>query len=144
MNIVIGWLYPDLMSTYGDRGNIICIKKRCEWRDIRVEVLPITQQTKIEELDRVNIIFGGGSQDRQQEIVMRDLAGKKGEKIKDLIEDGTPALFVCGAPQLMGNYYEPSGEERIEGLGIFDMESISPEKGKKRLIGNVVAKLKTV
>ena len=33
MNITIGHLYPDLLNLYGDRGNIQCLKKRCEWRD---------------------------------------------------------------------------------------------------------------
>ena len=37
MNITIGHLYPDLLNLYGDRGNIQCLKKRCEWRGIRAE-----------------------------------------------------------------------------------------------------------
>ena len=48
--LIIGWLYPELMSTYGDRGNIICLKKRCEWRGIEVEILSIDATTKDHEL----------------------------------------------------------------------------------------------
>lgn len=136
--LTIGWLYPTLMSTYGDRGNITVLKKRCEWREIKVEIIPIDQTTPNAQLSTLNLIFGGGAQDREQEIVMQDLHKKK-KIIKNLIEKNIPALFVCGAPQLMGKYYEPSVGERIEGLGIFDMASKHPGKDKPRLIGNLVA-----
>lgn len=141
VSLSIGWLYPDLMSTYGDRGNILVLQKRCEWRGIDVKVIPIDQQTKIEDLKSINLLFGGGSQDREQEIVMRDLQGDKAYCIKYLIEHNMPSLFVCGSPQLMGKFYEPSVGKRIEGIGIFDMETIHPGPDAPRLIGNVVAKV---
>lgn len=137
--LTIGWLYPDLMSTYGDRGNIITLKKRCEWRNIDVTILAIDQSTPVKKIQNIDLIFGGGAQDKQQEIVMQDLTGEKGNMIKQLIENTTPALFVCGAPQLMGKFYEPAEGEKIEGLGIFDMVSKHPGANKPRLIGNVVA-----
>lgn len=121
MKLNICWLYPELMSTYGDRGNIICLQKRGEWRKIDVSI-----QNKLENAD---LIFGGGAQDRQQEIVMRDLMAKK-NTLRKMFEKGIPGLFVCGAPQLLGRPF----------LGIFDMETKFP-KDKPRLIGNMVAKL---
>lgn len=139
--LTIGWLYPDLMSTYGDRGNIICIKKRCSWRNIDLRVEPITTETSIKKLETIDMLFGGGAQDREQEIVMNDLRGKKSTIIRKQIEKSMPALFVCGSPQLMGNYYEPAEGKRIEGLGIFDMISKHPGGNAKRLIGNIVAEI---
>ncbi len=141
LSLTIGWLYPDLMSTYGDRGNILVLKKRCEWRGIKVKILHITPETPEHELSSINLLFGGGAQDREQEIVMRDLKGRKGICIKDLIEQYIPSLFVCGSPQLMGKFYEPSSGKRIEGLGIFDMETRHPGPNNDRLIGNVVARV---
>lgn len=141
--LTIGWLYPDLMSTYGDRGNIIVLQKRCEWRGISVEILPINQTTDGQRLMTIDLLFGGGAQDREQDIVMNDLQGKKSEQIKQLIENDTPALFVCGSPQLMGSYYEPAEGKRIDGLGIFDMVSKHPGKSAHRLIGNTVAQVYT-
>ncbi|MBI4080355.1 MAG: cobalamin biosynthesis protein CobQ [Candidatus Levybacteria bacterium] len=141
LSITVGWLYPDLMSTYGDRGNIICIKKRCSWRTIDLRVEPITAETTIKKLEAIDILFGGGAQDMEQEIVMNDLRGKKSTIIRKQIEKNMPALFVCGSPQLMGNYYEPAEGKRIEGLGIFDMISKHPGKNAKRLIGNIIAEV---
>ncbi len=140
-SLTIGWLYPELMSTYGDRGNVIVLQKRCEWRGINVDVLRITPDTKLEDLKKVNLIFGGGAQDREQEIVMKDLHGQKGEMLKQLIENNIPALFVCGSPQLMGNSYESAEGEIIKGLGIFDIETKHPGLNKPRLIGNIVAEV---
>lgn len=137
--IKIGWLYPDLMSTYGDRGNIICLQKRFNWRGIESKVVPIDAHTSEAQLKSVDIIIGGGSQDIAQELVMRDLRGKKGTILKQLIEKGLPALFVCGAPQIMGTYYEPAFGKRIEGLGIFDMVTKNPGRLTGRCIGNAVA-----
>lgn len=138
--LTIGWLYPDLMSTYGDRGNILVLTKRCEWRDIAINVVPISQETSLENLKKVDMLFGGGAQDREQSIVMNDLQKKK-DAIKEIIEKGKPGLFVCGSPQLMGKYYEPAEGERVEGVGIFDMVSKHPGPKADRLIGNIVAKV---
>lgn len=141
MKLVIGWLYPELMSTYGDRGNITVLLKRCEWRDITVTIFPINQQTAPETLRNVDIFFAGGAQDLEQRIVMSDLKKKKGAILHEQIEADIPALFVCGAPQLMGKWYEPGVGERIEGVGIFDMTTKHPGPDKPRLIGNCVAKI---
>lgn len=138
--LTIGWLYPDLMSTYGDRGNILVLKKRCEWRGIQVEILPIDQTTNDKQLNTISLLFGGGAQDREQEIVMKDLLKKK-KAIEELIEKNVPALFVCGSPQLMGKYYESPEGKRIEGIGIFDMVTTRPGPNQERLIGNLIAEV---
>jgi lipid II isoglutaminyl synthase (glutamine-hydrolysing) len=137
-SLKIGWLYPQLMSTYGDRGNVIAIQQRAQWRGMAIEVVPYDQSTPPEVLDQVDIIAGGGAQDRQQEIVMRDLAGAKTEAIRRKLDAGAPGVFTCGSPQLLGKYYEPGQGERIEGMGIIDLVSKHPGIEAPRCIGNVV------
>ena len=39
MKLTIGHLYPDLLNLYGDRGNIQCLMKRCQWRGIEAETI---------------------------------------------------------------------------------------------------------
>ncbi|NET00904.1 MAG: type 1 glutamine amidotransferase [Sphaerospermopsis sp. SIO1G1] len=138
MSITIGWLYPKLMSTYGDRGNVITIQRRAQWRGYEVTVLPLDQNSTADDIKSVDVIVGGGAQDRQQEIVMRDLQGTKAEAMRNKIENGTPGVFTCGSPQLLGNYYEPGFGQRIEGLGILDLVSIHPGENTQRCIGNLV------
>lgn len=138
MELKIGWLYPTLMSTYGDRGNVICIQQRAQWHGFNAQVIPLDLQTSVTEIHQVDLLVGGGAQDRQQEIVMRDLKGAKAAALREKIEAGTPGVFTCGAPQLLGHYYEPALGQRIEGLGLFDFVSKHPGIDAKRCIGNVV------
>lgn len=138
MELKIGWLYPTLMSTYGDRGNVICIQQRAQWHGFNVQVIPLDLQASVTEIHQVDLLVGGGAQDRQQEIVMRDLKGAKATILREKIEAGTPGVFTCGAPQLLGHYYEPALGQRIEGLGLFDFVSKHPGIDAKRCIGNVV------
>jgi len=142
MKLTIGWLYPDLMSTYGDRGNIIVLVKRCEWRKIGVNVEEITLETKSDVLKNCDMIFMGGAQDRQQKIASDDLSKNKGPAIQEMIENETPGLFVCAAYQFMGHYYRPAEGEDIKGLGIFDLYTQHFGKDKPRCIGNTVINIK--
>ncbi|MDH6099529.1 type 1 glutamine amidotransferase [Anabaenopsis sp. FSS-46] len=141
LELVIGWLYPRLMSTYGDRGNVITIERRAQWRGYNVRVVPLDQNSTAADIRSVDIIVGGGAQDRQQEIVMRDLQGAKAEAMGDKIHNGTPGVFTCGSPQLLGKYYEPALGKRIEGLGIFDLVSVHPGENTQRCIGNLVVEV---
>lgn len=141
LELVIGWLYPRLMSTYGDRGNVITIERRAQWRGYNVRVVSLDQNSTAADIHSVDIIVGGGAQDRQQEIVMRDLQGAKAEALGDKINNGTPGVFTCGSPQLLGKYYEPALGKRIEGLGILDLVSVHPGENTQRCIGNLVVEV---
>ena len=140
MKLTIGWLYPDLMSTYGDRGNIICLQRRCEWRGIEVIIEKVGIEEKVGKLQECDLLFMGGAQDRQQKIASDDLFQKKGPVIKKMIENNVPGLFICGAYQFLGNYYQPAEGERILGLGIFDLYTQHPGFDKERCVGNAVVK----
>jgi len=137
----VAWLYPDLMSTYGDKGNIIVIKKRSEWRDIDVKVEEITLETPIDILKKCDLIFMGGAQDRQQKLAGEDFLKRKGPVVKEMVERDIPALFVCAAFQAVGHYYKPYQGDPIVGPGIFDLYTEHPGDQAKRLIGNVAAEV---
>lgn len=133
-SITIGWLYPDLMSTYGDRGNIIALTRRLEWRGIEAIIKPITVETSLSELRASDLLFMGGAQDRQQTIVAQDLQKKK-KVLSHMIEDNVPGLYICGGFQFLGNYYKEADGTMIEQLGVLDVYTENP--GGKRLIGNI-------
>lgn len=138
--LTIGWLYPELMSTYGDRGNIIVLKKRCEWRGIKVDVINLDLHFNPNRLSQCDLFFMGGAQDRQQQIVADDLFKKK-EALKKMIDDGIPGLYICGAYQFLGKYYRDADGTVINGLGILDLHTKNPGVSFSRLIGNVAVRL---
>lgn len=136
--LTLGWLYPELMSTYGDRGNIIVLQKRCEWRGIDVEVKRLNFGFRISDLQKCNLLFMGGAQDKQQKIVSKDLR-KKSNVLKKMVEEGIPGLYICGAYQFLGKYYKEADGTIINGLGILDLYTENPGENVDRLIGNLVA-----
>ncbi len=127
-------LYPDLLNLYGDRGNIISLKRRCEWRGISANVHNITMDEAFVP-ENYDIIFLGGGQDYEQEIIQKDLIIKKGTEIRNAIENNKVFLCICGGYQLLGNYYKTWDGKEIEFLGALDLWTIG---GEKRMIGNIV------
>jgi hypothetical protein len=142
-SLTIAWLYPDLMNTYGDRGNIICLKKRCEWRDIECEINELEVGFSEKELEKADFIFMGGAQDQQQQIVAKDLF-KKSKTLKNVIENGVPGLYICGAYQFLGKYYKEANGATIKGLGLLDLYTENPGLKTKRLIGNIAVESKNI
>ncbi len=142
LTLTIGWLYPDLMNTYGDRGNIIVLTKRAQWRGISVKVEQIFVESSEKPLEQSDLMFMGGAQDTQQEIVNRDLQGKKGKVLMDKIEQNVPGLFICGAYQFLGRYYKTADNKQLPGLGIFPLFTENPGERHERLTGNVLVEPK--
>lgn len=135
--LTIGWLYPELMSTYGDRGNIMVISKRSLWRGIKPNIKRLDLGFKTQDLEKCDLLFMGGAQDKQQEIVSGDLA-KKIKTIKNQIEKGVPGLYICGAYQFLGKYYKEQNGRIIPGLNIIDIYTKHPGRMESRLVGNVI------
>ncbi len=141
MKLTIHHLYADMMNLYGDRGNVISIKKRCEWRGIEVEVLDVGLGEKIQPTGRDIFLFGGG-QDREQALLAEDLSGSKGADLRAIVEDGGVVLGVCGGYQLMGHFYETLEGEKLPGVGVFDLHTRPGKPGEARLIGNVLVRVR--
>lgn len=131
--IKIGHLYPKLLNIYGDIGNIITLKKRCEWRNIQVVIDEINVGDDITEHD---IYFIGGGQDVQQIEVSKELQRHK-DFLNSEKERGCVFLGICGGYQLMGHYYQPHDGDRLLGIGLLDAYTVA---GKNRFIGNVTVK----
>ncbi|MBQ1312597.1 MAG: glutamine amidotransferase [Blautia sp.] len=125
-------LYPDVLNLYGDRGNIICMKKRLVWRGIECEVTE-AGIGDCPDLTQFDLFFIGGGQDFEQEVLLEDLKAGKGKEIRSAVEDGKTFLCICGGYQMMGHYYQTHDGVRCEFLGAIDLFTTGAEK---RMIGN--------
>lgn len=132
LKISIAHLYPKLLNLYGDRGNVITLIKRCEWRGIEVEFEEINTGDSIKDHD---LYFIGGGQDKQQIEVAGELYLQK-NNLTDQRDKGAVFLGICGGYQLMGHYYRPFDAEQLNGISLLDAYTVA---GKKRFIGNVTA-----
>jgi CobQ-like glutamine amidotransferase family enzyme len=125
-------LYPNDMNIYGDRGNVLCLKKRLEWYGYDPQIIEYNQDDQFP--DDVDIIVGGGGQDSGQNKIQTDLL-KIGLHLKQLADRNTPILMICGLYQLFGKFFETANGEIIEGIGLFDIETYAKSE---RLIGNII------
>jgi lipid II isoglutaminyl synthase (glutamine-hydrolysing) len=126
-------LYPEQMNIYADRGNIIFLQRRCEWRGIPFRYAAAGPGDGFDPAGH-DLIYIGGGQDRDQVLVAEDMLRTKRDAIAAAVDDGAALLAVCGGYQLLGHRYQLGGES-IPGLGIADLETVR-EPGP-RLIGNV-------
>jgi lipid II isoglutaminyl synthase (glutamine-hydrolysing) len=126
-------LYPEQMNIYADRGNILFLRQRCEWRGISFSYASAGPGESV-DAGAHDLIYIGGGQDRDQRVVALDMLETKRNALASARDDGAVLLAVCGGYQLLGHSYQ-LGEERIPGLGLADLETVR-EPGP-RLIGNV-------
>lgn len=132
MELKICHMYPDVLNLYGDRGNVLCMTRRLKWRGIDASVtkLPIGDSRSLAGFD---LVFIGGGQDFEQQVLLSDLHRGKDKEIKAAIEDGVTFLTICGGYQMLGSYYETYDGKRCDFIGALDLYT----KGSvKRMIGN--------
>ena len=132
MKLTIGHLYPDLLNLYGDRGNIQCLMKRCQWRGIEAETIVYEIDDTI-DFSKLDIVLLGGGSDREQMLVCEKLKTIQ-KDFKAYVEDNGVVIAICGGYQLLGKYYKTE-QGMITGLDLVDMYT---EQEEGRLISNIV------
>ncbi len=136
LTLTLGHLYPDQLNLYGDRGNILTLRRRCEMRGITLRVVGLGIGDALAP-DEYDMLFIGGGQDKEQAPVAQDLYEIKGIGLWAAIEDDMPVLAVCGGYQLLAHYYRPAEGPDMRGLGVFDAWTIHKGADVPRCIGNI-------
>jgi lipid II isoglutaminyl synthase (glutamine-hydrolysing) len=147
--LTIGYLYPSILSQYGDFGNVLCLEQRCRWRGIDVDVRELEQGAPI-SAGEIDLFFMGGGADSQQRLIGRDLLEVKGPALREAIDGGAVALLICAGYQMFGRWYRPFRGEDLPGMGVFPSVTIHwafedkipitdvPSAALKRMVGNLV------
>ena len=132
MELNICHLYPDILNLYGDRGNIITMKRRLEDRGIKVNIDECSIGQPL-NADKYNIFFIGGGQDFEQEVLLRDLSSGKAQDIRTAVEEEKTFLAICGGYQMLGEYYKTWDGVQLDFIGAIGVHTIG---AKERMIGN--------
>ncbi|TQC47357.1 glutamine amidotransferase [Rhodococcus sp. WS4] len=127
----IGLVLPDVMGTYGDGGNALILRQRLRMRGYDAEIVEITLNDPVP--DSLDVYTLGGAEDSAQRLATRHLTQYPG--LQKAAERGAPVLAICAAIQVLGNWYETSSGERVDGVSMLDVTT-SPQA--TRSIGEVI------
>ena len=132
MELKICHLYPDVLNLYGDGGNIRCLTQRLKWRGMGAEVvkMPIGSRESLVDFD---LVFIGGGQDFEQQVLLEDLHRGRDRELVAAVEDGMTILAICGGYQMLGAYYETHDGKRCDFVGALDLYTAG---ARTRMIGN--------
>jgi lipid II isoglutaminyl synthase (glutamine-hydrolysing) len=126
------WIYPDLLSTYGDRGNLIMLTRRARLRGLNVEPVEVNSDQPVPTQGDIYLL--GGGEDLPQVLAAQRLRADGG--LKAAAAGGAVIFAVCAGYQLVGNVFGGAQGELVDGLGILD---ISSSRGEKRGVGEILA-----
>jgi len=121
--LIVGYLYPDIMSGYGDRGNVATIVRRCGWRGITAEVWELRLGDPV-VADEVDLLMLGNGGEFHQRLIAADLVDVKAPGICEAVAQGAALLAVGAGYELLGRFYQPSKGVELPGAGLFDAWTI--------------------
>ncbi len=128
----IVWVYPDLLSTYGDRGNMLVLARRAQLRGIPVEAVEVNSDQPVPVQGDLYLL--GGGEDLPQILAAHRLRADGG--LAAAAGRGAVVLAVCAGYQVIGTRFGGVDGEPVDGLAILD---ISSGRGERRGVGEVVA-----
>jgi CobQ-like glutamine amidotransferase family enzyme len=126
------WVYPDLLSTYGDRGNLLVLARRARLRGLRVEVAEVNSDQRVPAGGDIYLL--GGGEDLPQVLAARRLDADGG--LAAAAGRGAVVFAVCAGYQIVGAEFGGADGEPVPGLGLLDIRS---SRGERRAVGEVVA-----
>jgi lipid II isoglutaminyl synthase (glutamine-hydrolysing) len=121
--LTIGYLYPEAMSGYGDRGNLASVVRRCEWRGIATDVRELRLGAPVGP-DEVDLFVIGDGGEFHQRLIATDLADVKGPAIREAVSQGAALLAVGAGYELLGRFYQPCRGVELPGASLFDTWTI--------------------
>jgi lipid II isoglutaminyl synthase (glutamine-hydrolysing) len=126
------WVYPDLLSTYGDRGNLLVLQRRARLRGIDAEAVMVNADEPVPRGGDIYLM--GGGEDLPQILAARRLHADGG--LAAAVGAGAVLLAVCAGYQVIGTEFGGTEGEQVPGLGILDIAS---GRGERRGVGEIVA-----
>lgn len=130
------WVYPDLLSTYGDRGNLLILERRARLRGIATESVSVDSGQPVPREGDIYLL--GGGEDLPQILAARRLRADGG--LAAAAARGAVVFAVCAGYQLTGTEFAGEEGQPLPGLEILD---ISSGRGERRAVGEVLAGVDT-
>jgi lipid II isoglutaminyl synthase (glutamine-hydrolysing) len=125
-------VYPMLLGTYGDGGNLAVLAARARIRGYDVETVEIDPGAPVPS--GADLYLLGGGEDDSQVAAVRALKADGG--LRRAVEAGAVVFAVCAGYQLLGTQF-PGSEGILEpGLELLD---VTTTRLPKRAVGELLA-----
>jgi lipid II isoglutaminyl synthase (glutamine-hydrolysing) len=129
----IVWVYPDLLSTYGDRGNLLILARRAQLRGIPVETVEVRSDQPVPVEGDIYLL--GGGEDGPQALAAQRLIADHG--MHKAVDRNAVVFAVCAGYQLLGGSFYAKGQ-RCTGLELLDLTS---DRGPSRAVGELAGEV---
>jgi CobQ-like glutamine amidotransferase family enzyme len=126
----IGIVFPDLLGTYGDRGNAHVLCDRARRRGIDAEVVVVRAGEPVPSALDYYVI--GGGEDHTEAVAAELL---RASPVAGAWHAGSGIVAVCAGFQLLGSRLELSDGTAVDGIGLLDAVTVA---GPARRVGDVV------
>lgn len=127
------WVYPDLLSTYGDQGNVLVVERRARQRGVPVTKIHVRSDQPVPTSGDIYLI--GGGEDRPQRLAADRLRRDGG--LSRAAANGAIIFSVCAGYQIIGHEFINDLGRQEPGLGLLDV--ISERGTGERCVGDVLA-----
>ncbi|HEY3483600.1 MAG TPA: glutamine amidotransferase [Streptomyces sp.] len=127
------WVYPDLLSTYGDQGNALVVERRALQRRVPVTRVDVRSDQPVPTSGDIYLI--GGGEDRPQRLAAERLRRDGG--LNRAVANGAIVFSVCAGYQILGHEFVNDLGRPEPGLGLLDVVSVRGEG--ERCVGDVLA-----
>lgn len=124
-------VYPDLLGTYGDAGNVAVLAHRAARRGLAVEVVDVQPGEPVPEGGDVYLL-GGGEDEAQRAAT--ELLGTGG--LRRAVDTGAAVLAVCAGLQVLGMSFTGSDDRPVPGVGVLD---VTTSQRRRRAVGELLA-----
>jgi lipid II isoglutaminyl synthase (glutamine-hydrolysing) len=128
--LAIVHVYPELLGTYGDRGNALALAHRAVGRGVPVRVVDVGIEEPLPRHGDIYLL--GGGEDSAQLLAARSLLA---DDRAHSVLDARPCLAVCAGFQLLAERFDDSEGRSQPGLGLLD---VACGRLADRAVGEVV------
>jgi CobQ-like glutamine amidotransferase family enzyme len=125
-------IYPSLLGTYGDGGNVLALQHRGRIHGISTEVLEIAPGSAI-PVEADLYVLGGGEDTAQ--VAAADALRADGGLV-EAVGKGAAVLAICAGYQLIGEYFPDATGAASPGVGLLDIRT---DRLAKRAVGELLA-----
>lgn len=124
-------IYPSLLGTYGDGGNVLALQHRARLHTITTEVIDVAPGSPIPV--QADLYVLGGGEDTAQVAAANALRADGG--ITEAVARGAAVLAICAGYQLIGEYFPDATGAASPGVGLLDIRT---DRLPKRAVGELL------